>query len=255
VKAVLEYKAVTVAYGGRTAAEDVSFVLHEGEALCLAGASGSGKSSLLRAAAGLLPPGGAVTGGSLCLEGRPLEALGETEWQRLRGRAIGLVFQNAGASFCPVRTIGSQIREALSVQGKVTEEEARRRTVPLLEALGLADGERVWRSYPHELSGGMQQRAALAAALVLSPRVLLADEATSALDGDAREGLLALLADLRDREGLALLFISHDPAAVQAPCGRVLIMDGGRIAEEGPAESIFRTPQSEAGRRLAEGLF
>lgn len=237
MKAVLEYKAVTVAYGGRTAAEDVSFVLHEGEALCLAGASGSGKSSLLRAAAGLLPPGGAVTGGSLCLEGRPLETLGATEWQRLRGSAIGLVFQNAGASFCPVRTIGSQIREALSVQGTMTEE-ARRRTVPLLEALGLADGERVWRSYPHELSGGMQQRAALAAALVLSPQVLLADEATSALDGAARQAMLQVLRRFREETGGAVLFTTHDRRTAEE-ADRVLVLRCGRLIREGTAAEVF----------------
>lgn len=238
MKAVLEYKAVTVAYGGRTAAEDVSFVLHEGEALCLAGASGSGKSSLLRAAAGLLPPGGAVTGGSLCLEGRPLETLEETEWQRLRGSAIGLVFQNTGASFCPVRTIGSQIREALSVRGTVTEEEARRRTVPLLEALGLVDGERVWRSYPHELSGGMQQRAALAAALVLSPRVLLADEATSALDGAARQAVLRVFRRFREETGGAVLFTTHDRRTAEE-ADRVLVLRRGRLVREGTAAEVF----------------
>lgn len=238
MKAVLEFDSVTVSYGGRPAAEDVSFVLHEGEALCLAGASGSGKSSLLRAAAGLLPPGGAVTGGSIRREGRSLETLGERDWQRLRGTVIGLVFQNAGASFCPVRSIGSQIREALSVRGRVTEEEARRRTLPLLTELGFADGERVWRSFPHELSGGMQQRAALAAALVLSPRVLLADEATSALDGENRRAALRVLRRFREETGGAVLFTTHDRRTAEE-ADRVLVLRRGRIVREGTAAEVF----------------
>lgn len=249
--ALLEADGLWKAYrrGGRTvpAVCGVSLALHRGETLGLCGASGSGKSTLARLLLGLLT----ADAGTVRLEGQDVTAMGQ-KGRRLLWGAAQMIFQSPEGSFDPRLTLGESLAEGPRLRG-ASRAEAEALAEAMAARCGLAP--ELLRRYPWEVSGGECQRAAAARALAVRPKLLVCDEATSALDGDAREGLLALLADLRDREGLALLFISHDPAAVQALCGRVLIMDGGRIAEEGPAEVIFRAPQSEAGRRLAEGLF
>ena len=246
---LLAYDGVCVSYGGRTAVGPVSFALRAGEAVALAGESGSGKSTLLRAAAGLLPPEAAAAG-ALRYGGRDLLRLSETAWRTLRGAVIGFVFQNAGASLCAVRTVGSQIAEALGAHGTVSEDEARRRALLLFARLGLPDGERLWASRPFELSGGMQQRAALAAALLLRPRVLLADEPTGALDSVSRRAVMEALLRYREETGGAVLFVTHDLSLARR-ADRVVILSEGRVAEEGPAASVLAAPRHPVTKRLA----
>lgn len=235
--------------GGRTvpAVCGVSLVLHRGETLGLCGASGSGKSTLARLLLGLLE----ADAGTVRLEGQDVTAMGRRGRRLLQG-AAQMIFQSPEGSFDPRLTLGESLAEGPRLRG-ASREEADAVAAAMAARCGLAP--ELLRRYPWEVSGGECQRAAAARALSVRPKLLVCDEATSALDGEAREGLLSLLADLRDREGLSILFISHDPAAVAALCGRVLLMDGGRIVEEGPAETLFRAPRSEAGRRLAEALF
>ena len=179
---LLTYRSVEVSFNGRAVTHDVSFTLHAGEILGIVGESGSGKSTLLKAAMGLLGNGGLVTKGDIWFKGKDLPDLPEKELRKVCGAGIGMIFQDAGASLCPIRTIGEQIYESMSAHMEITRSQAREKALVLFEKLQFKDGQRIWNSYPFELSGGMNQRAGIAIAILMEPPVLLADEPTSALD-------------------------------------------------------------------------
>lgn len=166
---LLTYKSVEIAFNGRAVVHDVSFALHPGEILGIVGESGSGKSTILKAAMGLLGNGGMVTRGDIWFRGEDLPDLNEKDMRRIRGAGIGMIFQDAGASLCPIRTIGSQIYESMSAHGKLTKAEAKEKALMLFEKLHFQDSRRIWDSYPFELSGGMNQRAGIAIAMLMEP--------------------------------------------------------------------------------------
>lgn len=182
METLLRYEHVDIAYLGQPAVEDVSFSLSSGEILGIVGESGSGKSTLIKAAMGLLGSEGRVTGGSIRYKGRDLTALPQKELRKLCGPELGYIFQSAGSAFCPIRTVGAQLYETMRAHGKISRAEFGPQALEMLEKLGFENGERILASYPFELSGGMQQRIGIAAAMLLRPSVLLADEPTSALD-------------------------------------------------------------------------
>lgn len=247
---LLTCRGLEVCYDGAPALQGVGFALRPGQILAVVGASGSGKSTLLNAVPGLLPANGRVTGGEILFAGQALTALTERQMQRIRGAQIGMVFQDAEASLCPVRTIGSQVYEAMAAHRRCTRAEAKAAALALFARLGLDDAARVWGSYPFELSGGMNQRVGLALAMLLQPPLLLADEPTSALDvlvqRQAAEGLLRL----RRTFGTAILLVTHDMALAAALADEILVLHQGRVAEYGPARRLLTAPQSQAARRL-----
>lgn len=171
----MQYDKVCIAYQGEPAIQNVSFSLEPGEILGIVGESGSGKSTLIKAAMGLLGPEGRVTGGSIRYRGTDLLALPSREMRKLCGPELGFIFQNAGGSFCAIRTVGQQLYETMKAHGSVSKAEFQARALGTLEKLGFEDGNRILNSYPFELSGGMQQRVGIAAAMLLKPKVLFAD--------------------------------------------------------------------------------
>jgi oligopeptide/dipeptide ABC transporter ATP-binding protein len=249
------------ARGSTVAIEDATLEVGEGEAVGLVGESGSGKSSLARALLGLLPRGvGRITGGTISIAGRDVTHLSRRDWETLRGRPMAMVFQDPLSSLNPVMRIGTQIGESVRRHDRGVDVAGR-----IEELLGLVKlPNAVAGAYPHELSGGMRQRALLAIALGCRPAMLVADEPTTALDVTTQAEILALLRELRRKLGMALLLISHDLGVVADACDRVVIMYAGRTVEWGATADTFARPGHPyasallaAGRvmRNEQGLF
>ncbi len=229
------------------AVDGVSLTLHEGETIGLVGASGCGKSSLCRALMGLAP----VRGGSVRLQGQELRRLRGRELRRAR-RRIQMVFQDPLACLNPQMSVGEAVADPLLVHGLASRAEARARARAQLAAVGLEPPEAFERRLPRQLSGGQQQRVAIARALILQPRVLLCDESVSMLDAEIQAEVLELLRDLQQRLGLGLLFVTHDLSVASGFCHRVIVLEGGRIVEQGPGRALLAHPEAEITRRLVE---
>jgi len=229
------------------AVDGVSLSLQEGETVGLVGASGCGKSSLCRALMGLAP----VRGGSVRLEGRDLRSLKGGELRRAR-RRIQMVFQDPLACLNPQMSVGEAVADPLLIHGLASHGEARKRARAQLAAVGLEPPESFERRLPRQLSGGQQQRVAIARALILEPKVLLCDESVSMLDAEVQTDVLNLLADLQRRLGLGLLFVTHDLNVASGFCHRVIVLEGGRIVEQGPGDQLLRHPRAAITRTLVE---
>ena len=251
---VLTVEQLTTGFetGGRfvPAVIDVSFDLQKGETLCLVGESGSGKSLTAFSIMGLIEKPGRIETGRIVYKGRDLRQLSEREMQRVRGAEIALVFQEPMTALNPVFTIGSQIEETLIVHGRATKKTARARAIELLDAVQVPEPSRRLRDYPHQLSGGLRQRALIAISLACDPEVLIADEPTTALDVTIQAQILELLRDLQKRLGLSLLLITHDLGVVVEMADRVAVMYAGRIVEEAPVAGLFADPKHPYTRGL-----
>jgi oligopeptide/dipeptide ABC transporter ATP-binding protein len=233
---------------------DIGFHLDRGETLALVGESGSGKSLTALSIMGLVQRPGRIARGRILFKGRDLLTLSERDLQRVRGAEIGLVFQEPMTALNPVFTIGSQIEETLVVHGRANRRTARAKAVELLDAVRVPEpGSRI-RDYPHQLSGGLRQRALIAIALACGPDLLIADEPTTALDVTIQAQILELLRDLQSRLGLALLLITHDLGVVAEMASRVAVMYAGRIVEESPVQELFDDHRHPYTRGLLESM-
>ncbi len=239
---LLRVENLSVSFGAVTAVKGVTFDLQPGEILGIVGESGSGKSVTCRALLGLLP-GAAKSAGSVRFDGRELIGLSDGDWQSLRGHDVGMIFQNPASHLDPLRRIGTQIAAPMIRHLGISRREGARRAVALLEAVGIREPEKRVRSYPHEFSGGMKQRAMIAAAIGCEPKLLIADEPTTALDVTVQARILSLLQDLNRERGLAIILISHDLGAIAHVCSRVLVMRNGEIVEHGPVDEVINRPR------------
>jgi oligopeptide/dipeptide ABC transporter ATP-binding protein len=227
--------------GGPPVLDGVDLSVESGVCRGLVGESGSGKTLLALAVAGLLPPGAAVTGGSILLHGRELAGLPPRARRELLAREIGIVFQDPVSALHPAWPVGAQVAEAMRAAGS-TRRAARLGAVALLGRLGLPEPERRAREFAHQLSGGMCQRVGLAMALAKEPSLLLADEPTTALDVTVQAGILWLLEDLRRERGIGVVLVSHDLGVVAGSAARITVLYAGRVAEEGAVEDVFARP-------------
>jgi len=225
------------------ATRDVSFTLKAGERLGIVGESGCGKTVTGLSILGLLPPGQSRAAGEVRFEGRDLLTLGQREMRAVRGRKISMIFQEPMSALDPVFTIGQQIGETLRAHRGMGKKEARERAIDALAQVGIPLPARRVDEYPHQLSGGMRQRAMIAIALVCEPQILIADEPTTALDVTIQAQIIDLLFDLSARTGTALLFITHDLGVIAETCTRMLTIYAGEVVEDSPVDSALMRPR------------
>jgi len=243
---VLQVDDLTVRFRRRgmdvAAVNGVSFALARGETLTILGESGSGKSVSLKALMGLLPDYAQIEG-DVWLDGKPVLELPPAELAKLRGSAVSMIFQEPMAALDPVYTIGEQIAETIVQHEAVSRATAMRRTLDLLDHVKIPSAARRMKNYPHELSGGMRQRAMIALALACSPSVLLADEPTTALDVTVQIQILLLLRQLQEEFGMAIVFVTHDVGAAAEISDRIAVMYAGRFVETATTREIMRSPR------------
>ncbi len=234
---------LVVEIDGRRVVDGVSFSVPDGARVGLIGESGSGKSLTALAILGLLPEA-ATASGSIRWDGRELIGLPDRELAKLRGDEIGIVFQEPRTALNPIRTVGRQIGESIRIHEGVSRKEASLRAIAEADRVRLPEPAEIVRRYPHQLSGGQRQRVAIAMALACRPRLLIADEATTALDVTIQAEILELLNGLVDRDGMSLVFITHDLAVLSQVATHAVVLEDGRVVERGPLTTLLTSPES-----------
>jgi peptide/nickel transport system ATP-binding protein len=237
------------------AVDGISFEVERGETLGLVGESGAGKSVAVRSILGLIRDPGRIVSGSIRFDGMELTDLSETELrQQVRGKEISMVFQDAMSALDPVYTVGSQIAKVVEHHENVSEEAAWDRAVKLLDDVGIPNpGERA-EQYPHEFSGGMQQRALIAMSLSVNPKLIIADEPTTALDVTIQAKILDLFRDIQSEYGTSMVYVTHDLGVVREVCDRVAVMYLGKIVESAPYNELYRTPKHPYSQALFRSI-
>ncbi len=244
--------AITTDRGSFPAVDDVSLDLEKGKILGIVGESGSGKTMLAMSILGLLPKRAQIESGEVVLGGRRIDGLSERELREVRGKKIGMIFQEPLTSFDPLYTIGDQIAESLRRHSGLDRAAARKRTVELLDSVGISRPDSVFDEYPFQLSGGMRQRAMIAMALAPDPELLIADEPTTALDVTIQAQILELLRTLQGERGIGVLFVSHNLGVIAEIADEVMVMYGGQLMERTDVDGLFDAPEHPYTRSLLE---
>ncbi|WDZ83679.1 ABC transporter ATP-binding protein [Micromonospora cathayae] len=235
--------------------DDVDLEIRRGQIVGVVGESGSGKTTLARSVVGLLDRNVRVASGSVTLAGDPVVAPGVDRTDRVRGSAVGMVFQDASRSLNPLMKVRTQLAEVLRRHVRdITRPEVERRSVEVLEQMRISDPARVLDSYPHQLSGGLRQRVAIGLAVVTRPALVIADECTTALDVTTQTKVVALFRTLVDELGIGLLFVTHDLMLASDLCDRIAVMSAGRVVEEGDVTQVLDRPQQDYTRRLLAAI-
>ena len=254
-RTILTIRGLTVGLTGQSAAahvlDGIDLEIRAGETHCLVGESGSGKSVTSLAAMGLLPKDALeITGGSIDLEGFEITQARPAQMRELRARRIAMIFQEPMTALNPVLRVGDQIEEVLNMHTSLSRTEAKARTVAMMKQVHLPDVERIYAAFPHQLSGGQRQRIMIAMALILDPDLLIADEPTTALDVTTQLQILKLIAEMQERHGTAVLFITHDMGVVAEIADTVSVMQKGRVVERAPIRALLTDPQDPYTRKL-----
>lgn len=254
MNSIIKYENVEIKYGEQVAVSDISFSVGEGEILGIVGESGSGKSTIIKAAMGLLGEGGSVSRGEILYEGGSLLNLSKKQRLATNGEQLGMIFQFAGSSFCPVRRIGAQLYEIVKEHKNISKEEFRHQVDELLDKLGFENADRILDSYPNELSGGMQQRVGIVGAMLLNPKVLFADEPTSAMDVTIQKQAVEEMLRVRDTFNTSIVLVTHNIGVVNAMADNLLVLKSGRIVEMGKTEDVINNPKEEYTKRLMDAV-
>ena len=251
---ILEIEKLNVSYQGTSILQNINMKVEKGEILGIVGESGSGKSTLLKAMIGLLGDNGRVESGRISFEQVDLLRISSRELRNIRGAQLGMVFQNPGMSFNPIRKIGAQFLEALKNHGKIDESQATKQILDMFTRLGLREGKRILNSYPFELSGGMNQRVAIALAMILNPQLLLADEPTSALDVTVQAQCVKEMMDLRQHLGTTIIIVTHNMGVVSHMADKVAVMYAGSIVEYGSKADVLNHPKHPYTKALLSAI-
>lgn len=251
---ILRYENVDISYNGNTVVKNINFKLAEGEILGIVGESGSGKSTVLKAAMNLLGKGGLVTRGDIWFKGMDIPDLPDKQMRKINGPEIGMIFQNSGSAFCPIRTVGDQLYEAMCAHERISKAEFKNKATELFEKIGFNDVQRILKSYPFELSGGMQQRVGVAAAMLMKPKVLLADEPTSALDVSIQRLVIDEMLKVRELFGTSMIIVSHNIGVIGAMADNVVVMKDGQMIEYGKKDDVINYPKEEYTKKLMSAV-
>jgi len=252
--ALLELNNVCISYGGNITVKNVSLSLGQGEICSIVGESGSGKTTVIRAVLGLLPVGGAVTSGDIIYDGKSLLTLDKKSWHSLRGHDISMIFQDSGAMMNPTKTVGSKFVEYIRAHEKATRNDAWKKGAEMLTKMRLPDAERVMRSYPFQLSGGMRQRVGIALGMTYQPKLLLADEPTSALDATTQAQIVREMKELRDIYGTAMIMVTHDLGVAAYMSDKLIVMRRGEVVEAGTRERILHETDNDYIKMLLDAV-
>lgn len=230
--------------------DQVSFTLVEGEILGIVGESGSGKTMSALAIMGLLPKSAQIMEGKIYFSDQEIISASAAELRELKGTRMAMIFQEPMTTFNPVLMIGAQVEEMLRLHEKCSPSEYQKRTIAILKEVGLEEAETIYQKYPHQLSGGMRQRAMIAMAMIAGPKLLISDEPTTALDITIQKKILRLLKKINQTHGTAILLVSHDLGVIKSFCNRALVMKDGKIVETGRAKELFINPQTDYTKKL-----
>lgn len=251
---LLRMEHVTICYDGEPVVQDVSLELKQGEILGIVGESGSGKSTLIKAVMGLLGTEGTVTEGDIWYKGENLTDMPPKKLRRFLGPEIGMVFQDCKSALCPVRKVGVQICEAVRSHEKISRKEIKLRAFRIMGKIGLTDTERIWNSYPFELSGGMNQRVGICIAMILKPNLLLADEATSALDVTVQKQVVEELLMMREDFDTSMIVVTHNIGVVRAMADKILVLKDGKIRDYGSTDKVLNHSRDIYTRKLMDSV-
>lgn len=247
---LLDIRDVNISYNRKTVVHNLNLQMEPGEILGIVGESGSGKSTVIKAAMGLLGESGAVTKGDIYYKGNNILDVKKEEIRKMRGPQMGMIFQNTGASLCPIRSIEEQLYESVLQHEEISRREIKERALELFDKMKLADGERILKSYPFELSGGMNQRVGIMMAMVLKPDLLFADEPTSALDVTVQAQVIREMMKMRDLFGTGIAIVTHSIGVVEYMADKVAVMCGGKLVEYGTKDEVIRHPREEYTKKL-----
>jgi len=251
---LLDIQHVEISYNGKPVVHDISLQMEPGEILGIVGESGSGKSTVIKAAMGLLGNNGAVTKGNVYYKGQNVIDAKSEEIRKMRGPAMGMIFQNTSAALCPIRTVGDQLYESVAEHEKVSREEVRQRAMELFEKMRMPDGDRILESYPFELSGGMNQRVGIMMAMVLKPALLFADEPTSALDVTVQAQVVEEMMKMRELYGTGIAIVTHNIGVVEYMADKIAVMYQGNLVEYGKKEDVIGNPKEEYTKKLLSSV-
>ena len=252
---LLEVRNLNISIKEKNIISDVSFSLDEGKIFGIVGESGCGKSTLLRAVLGILPNEAKIAAGRILYRNEDLQTISPQKMRQIRGGQIGMIFQNAKTTFCPVRTIGQQLWETLREHRNCTKEEAFAMALDLFAKIRLKNGEKILQSYPFELSGGMNQRVAIAMAMLLKPKLLLADEPTSALDVVSQAQVMEEMIKLQQMYSTSIILVSHNINLVRQFADKIAVMQKRHFVESGNTEEIINNPKHSYTRKLLQSIF
>lgn len=254
MNSLLSIKNLTVTVGAKVLVNDVSFDVPQGKILGIAGGSGSGKTTIGLSVLRLLPSALSIRGGSIVFEGKDLLAISELDMRQCRGSRIGMVFQEPLSAFDPLFTVGQQIDEVLIAHTRLSKQQRREKVLQTLSEVQLPDPKQAYASYPHQLSGGMRQRAMMAQALVCGPSLIIADEPTSSLDVTLQVKIMELLGSLKSKKNMSFVLIAHDLGMISHLADEVIICQEGEMVERGDVREVMDSPKHEYTKALIEAF-
>lgn len=252
---MLEIKDLAVQYGNQAPTiEHFNLSMKKGEIISVVGESGSGKTTVIRAVLGALSGAGRVTSGDILYHGESLLKNSKSDWRKIRGSKMSMIFQDCGGTLNPIRKIGSQYVEYIRTHQSMTKKEAWDKAVSMLTKMRLPDAENIMNSYPYQLSGGMRQRVGIAMAMTFNPELLLADEPTSALDVTTQAQIVRQMMELRDDFGTGIIIVTHNIGVASYMADQLIVMHHGKVVDHGTREEVLNNPTSDYTKKLLEAV-